>query len=153
MHGWKMLAAVAAANFQLNALAFAQPHSLGDTLITEWLTCTHEATDRLSEGSNEPAEMIVIKVFDACSQIEEAYYLDLQHSLKLSVANADNVKAGLRSIAHKRIIAEVLACGQRSSHRSSEGRCMSLLLAQSRPQSMSALMSACGGKADIKCSK
>ena len=61
MHGWKMLAAVAAANFQLNALAFAQPHSLGDTLITEWLTCTHEATDRLSEGSNEPAEMIVIK--------------------------------------------------------------------------------------------
>ena len=40
MHGWKMLAAVAAANFQLNALAFAQPHSLGDTLITEWLTCT-----------------------------------------------------------------------------------------------------------------
>ena len=107
MHGWKMLAAVAAANFQLNALAFAQPHSLGDTLITEWLTCTHEATDRLSEGSNEPAEMIVIKVFDACSQIEEAYYLDLQQ--KLSVANADNVKAGLRSIAHKRIIAEVLA--------------------------------------------
>ena len=109
MHGWKMLAAVAAANFQLNALAFAQPHSLGDTLITEWLTCTHEATDRLSEGSNEPAEMKVIKVFDACSQIEEAYNLDLQHSLKLSVANADNVKAGLRSIAHKRIIAEVLA--------------------------------------------
>ena len=107
MHGWKMLAAVAAANFQLNALAFAQPDSLGHTLITEWLTCTHEATDRLSEGSNEPAEMIVIKVFDACSQIEEAYYLDLQHSLKL--ANTDNVKAGLRSIAHKRIIAEVLA--------------------------------------------
>jgi len=27
------------------------------------------------------------------------------------------------------------------------------LLAQSRPQSMSALMSAYGGKADIKCSK
>ena len=109
MHSWKMLAAVAAAYFQINALAFAQPHSLGHTLITEWLTCTHEATDRLSEGSNEPAEMIVIKVFDACSQIEEAYYLDLQHRLKLSVANADNVKAGLRSIAHKRIIAEVLA--------------------------------------------
>ena len=109
MHGWKMLAAVAAANFQLNALAFAQPHSLGNTLITEWLTCTNEATDRLSEGPNEPAEMIVIKVFDACSQIEEAYNLDLQHSLKLSVANADNVTAGLRSIAHKRIIAEVLA--------------------------------------------
>jgi len=80
-----------------------------DTLITEWLTCTHEATDRLSEGSNEPAEMIVTKVFDACSQIEEAYNLDLQHSLKLSVANADKVKAGLLSIAHKRIIAEVLA--------------------------------------------
>jgi hypothetical protein len=110
MHGWKMLAAVAAANFQLNALAFAQPHSLGNTLITEWLTCTHEATDRLSEGSNEPAEMIVIKVFDACSQIEDAYYLDLQHRLKPSVvANADKVKAGLRSTAHKRIIAEVLA--------------------------------------------
>src|SRR5215467_2739380 len=107
MHGWKMLAAVAAANFQLNALAFAQPHSLGHTLITEWLTCIHEATDRLSEGSNEPAEMIVIKGFDACSQIEEAYYLDLR--LKLSVATADNVKAGRRSIAHKRIIAEVLA--------------------------------------------
>jgi hypothetical protein len=99
----------ALANFQLNALAFAQPHSLGHTLITEWLTCTHEATDRLSEGSNEPAEMIVIKVFDACSQIEEAYYLDLQPRLKLSVAKADNVKAGLRSIAHKRIIVEVLA--------------------------------------------
>jgi hypothetical protein len=109
MHGWKIFAALAAANFQLNALAFAQPHSLGHTLITEWLTCIHEATDRLSEGSNEPAEMIVIKVFDACSQIEEAYYLDLQHGLKLSVANADNVIAGLRSIAHKRIIAEVLA--------------------------------------------
>src|SRR6516225_10207815 len=108
MHGWKMLAAVAAAYFQINALAFAQPHSLGNTLITEWLTCIHEATDRLSEGSNEPAEMI-IKGFDACSQIEEAYYLDLQHRLKLSVATADNVKAGLRSIAHKRIIAEVLA--------------------------------------------
>ena len=109
MHGWKMLAAVAAAYFQINALAFAQPHSLGHTLITEWLTCTHEATDRLSEGSNEPAEVIVMKVFDACSQIEEAYYLDLQHRLKLSVAKADSVKAGLRSIAHKRIIAEVLA--------------------------------------------
>jgi len=52
--------------------------------------------------------MTVIKVFDACSQIEEAYYLDLQHRLKLSVAKADSVKAGLRSIAHK-IIAEVLA--------------------------------------------
>ena len=61
MHGWKMLAAVAAAYFQINALAFAQPHSLGHTLITEWLTCLHEATDRLFEGSNEPAEMIVIK--------------------------------------------------------------------------------------------
>ena len=109
MHGWKRLAAVAAAYFQINALAFAQPHSLGHTLITEWLTCIHEATDQLSEGSNEPAEMIVIKGFDACSQIEEAYYLDLQHRLKLSVATADNVKAGLRSIAHKRIIAEVLA--------------------------------------------
>ena len=109
MHGWQMLAAVAAANFQLNALAFAQPHSLGGTLITEWITCIHEATERLSEGSNEPAEMIVIKGFDACSQIEEAYYLDLQHRLKLSVATADNVKAGLRSVAIKRIIAEVLA--------------------------------------------
>src|SRR5262249_47562825 len=109
MHGWQMLAAVAAANFQLNPLAFAQPHSLCGTLITEWLTSTHEATDRISEGSHEPAEMIVINVFDACSQIEEAYYLDLQHRLKLSVAKADNVKAGLRSIAHKRIIAEVLA--------------------------------------------
>jgi hypothetical protein len=108
MHRWKMLAAIAAANFQLNAFAFAQPHSLGNTLITEWLTCTHEAADRLSEGS-EPAEMIAIKVFDACSQIEEAYYLDLQHRLKLSDANTDKVKAGLRSIAHKRIIAEVLA--------------------------------------------
>ena len=109
MHRWKMLAAVAAVNFQLNAFAFAQPHSLGNTLITEWLTCTHEVTDRLSEGSDEPSEMIAIKVFDACSQIEEAYYLDLQHRLKLTDANADKVKAGLRSIAHKRIIAEVLA--------------------------------------------